>query len=279
MKMKAVEKLAAFFICIFASIKTLNSMKFFKYQGTGNDFVMIDNREETFDKNQPLIQQLCDRRFGIGGDGLILLENDASLDFKMVYYNADGNESTMCGNGGRCIVAFAHFLGLFETSTQFRAIDGVHEAEVHQNIIKLKMSPVENLTSHGEDTILNTGSPHYVRFLDHVATLDVFNEGKKIRNSQDFLKEGINVNFVSLLPDNKLFVRTYERGVEDETYSCGTGVTAAALTFMKNHNQKEVDIKVLGGQLKVYAEKNGSGFNNIWLEGPAELVFTGNINL
>lgn len=254
-------------------------MKFYKYQGTGNDFVMIDNRNDNFPKdNTKLIKHLCDRRFGIGGDGLILLENDDFSDFKMLYHNADGNESTMCGNGGRCIVAFAHFLDIFEDKTSFSAIDGLHEAEFKNGIVKLKMIDVEGIKILNNAYEINTGSPHYVQYVEDVENYDVYHNGNKIRNSHTYKEEGINVNFVSELPNDKLFVRTYERGVEDETYSCGTGVTAAALTFMQNKHLNSVRVKVLGGELKVYAKFTEANISNIWLEGPAKQVFTGNID-
>lgn len=254
-------------------------MKFYKYQGTGNDFILIDNRNLQFFKDTKLINHLCDRRFGIGADGLILLEKDDHTDFRMVYYNADGNESTMCGNGGRCIIHFAHFLGIIKNSTKFVAIDGLHEGKIENSlVVKLKMGDVQAISNEADYSVLNTGSPHFVRFVKDVENIDVFAEGRKIRNSEKFVKEGINVNFVEQTSDNSLFIRTYERGVEDETYSCGTGATAAALTFMQNHHQKEVDIKVLGGNLKVYAELKDHGFINVWLEGPAQQVFTGTID-
>ena len=256
-----------------------NSLEFFKYQGTGNDFVMIDNRDLQFPKDKEIIEKLCDRRFGIGGDGLILLENDPTEDFKMVYYNSDGNESTMCGNGGRCIVAFAHFLDVFEDKTTFEAIDGKHEAEIQNGIIKLKMIDVNNIKNIDNDFELNTGSPHYVKFVEMLKDYKVFENGNKIRNSASYCEEGINVNFVEELAEKEIFVRTYERGVEDETFSCGTGVTAAALVYLKGKNQPSVQVKVLGGNLKVYAEQDGETFKNIWLEGPAKQVFKGKINL
>ena len=252
-------------------------MEFYKYQGTGNDFVMIDNRDEEFPKAKEFIRQLCDRRFGIGGDGLILLENDPAADFKMVYYNSDGNESSMCGNGGRCIVAFAHFLDIFEDKTQFEAIDGLHEAEIHNGIIKLKMIDVDSIKNINGDFELNTGSPHYVTFVESVENYKVFENGNKIRNSASYCQEGINVNFVEEISENEIFVRTYERGVENETFSCGTGATAAALVFLKDKEQPSVKVKVLGGNLKVYAERDGEGFENIWLEGPATQVYKGKI--
>lgn len=250
-------------------------MKFYKYQGTGNDFVMIDNRDLQFLKDKNHIEKLCDRRFGIGGDGLILLENDEKSDFKMVYYNSDGNESTMCGNGGRCIVAFAHFLDIFEEKTQFVAIDGLHDAEIKNGIVKLKMIDVETINQDNENFVLDTGSPHFVKFVSDIENFDVYNNGHAIRNSEAYKKEGINVNFVEKISENEIFVRTYERGVEDETYSCGTGVTAASLVFLKDKNQNSVNVKVLGGNLKVYAEQYGNSFKNVWLEGPAKQVFRG----
>lgn len=254
-------------------------MEFYKYQGTGNDFILIDNRDQQFPKDQPIIERLCDRRFGIGGDGLILLEHDNASDFRMVYYNSDGNESTMCGNGGRCIVAFAHFLNVFDKETSFNAIDGLHEAEIDGNIVKLKMINVSEINKDGSNFVLNTGSPHFVQYVSDLKNLDVYKEGYAVRNSDTYKKEGINVNFVEKTGNSDLFVRTYERGVEDETFSCGTGATAAALSLMSEENTNEVDIQVLGGKLKVYAEKEGDAFKNIWLEGPADQVFKGKISL
>ena len=254
-------------------------MEFYKYQGTGNDFVMIDNRDLSFPKEQRLIEQICNRRFGVGGDGLILLEKDENTDFKMVYYNSDGNESTMCGNGGRCIVAFAHFLNIFQQKTTFTAVDGLHEAEINQGVVKLKMIDVENINTDGDCFMLNTGSPHFVKYVERVEVYNVYQNGYDIRNSANYKKEGINVNFVEQIRDNKIFVRTYERGVEAETLSCGTGVTASAITFMKDRNISSVVVKTLGGNLKVYAEKREGIFRNVWLEGPAKQVFKGNIKI
>ncbi len=257
----------------------MTTIEFYKYQGTGNDFVMIDNRDLTFPKQQNIIAQLCDRRFGIGADGLILLETDPETDFKMVYYNADGNESTMCGNGGRCLVAFANFLKVFDKQCTFNAIDGLHEAEINNRLVKLKMIDVESISKDGEDSVLNTGSPHFVKYVEDVEHFEVYQQGKSIRNSERYHKEGINVNFVEAISDDEIFVRTYERGVEDETYSCGTGATASALTFLQDKNKEMVKVKVLGGNLKIYAEQHGNTFRNIWLEGPAQQVFKGFINI
>lgn len=255
------------------------TIEFYKYQGTGNDFVMIDNRDLQFPKEKELIERLCDRRFGIGGDGLILLEDDENSDFRMVYYNSDGNESTMCGNGGRCIVAFAHFLDIFENTATFEAVDGLHEAEIHNGIVKLKMIDVAGINKDGDHSVLNTGSPHFVQYVEDLEHFKVYDQGNKIRNSATYRNEGINVNFVEETGDHEIFVRTYERGVEDETFSCGTGATAAALVYLKDRDENMVNVKVLGGNLKVYAEQHGGSFTEVWLEGPAKQVFRGKIDL
>lgn len=254
-------------------------LTFYKYHGTGNDFVLIDNREQTFTPDQYTVEKLCDRRFGIGGDGLILLEKAPDADFKMVYFNSDGNQSTMCGNGGRCLVAFAHFLGLFDERTTFTAIDGLHEAFYRDGIVKLKMIDVSTPARDNENFVLNTGSPHFVQFVEDVESYKVYENGNKIRNSATYEAEGINVNFVSALQDDEIFVRTYERGVEDETWSCGTGATASALVQMAKTGAKEVKVKVLGGNLKVYATRGRDGFTDVWLEGPAIQVFKGQLDL
>ena len=255
------------------------TIEFYKYQGTGNDFVMIDNRDLQFPKEKELIEKLCDRRFGIGGDGLILLEDDENSDFRMVYYNSDGKESTMCGNGGRCIVAFAHFLDIFENTATFEAVDGLHEAEIHNGIVKLKMIDVAGINKDGDHSVLNTGSPHFVQYVEDLEHFKVYDQGNKIRNSATYTNEGINVNFVEEMGDHEIFVRTYERGVEDETFSCGTGATAAALVYLKDRDENMVNVKVLGGNLKVYAEKHSGSFTEVWLEGPAQQVFRGKIDL
>ncbi len=256
-------------------------MDFYKYQGTGNDFIIIDNRALIFNRaDNTLVAKLCDRRFGIGADGLMLLQTKEGFDFEMVYYNSDGKESSMCGNGGRCIVEFARTLGLVNENAHFVAIDGEHEAIVKQGFITLKMKDVNGIELNSEFSFLNTGSPHYVKFIDDVATYNVGEEGEKIRNSNRFKNDGTNVNFIEKQDDN-LFVRTYERGVEAETFSCGTGVTAAALVAaIKNISTalNYCDIKTLGGNLKVKFKKHAdNSFTDIWLQGPATFVFKGEI--
>ena len=253
-------------------------MQFTKYQGTGNDFVIIDDRNAKFPINDTaLIAQMCDRKFGIGADGLILLHNHADYDFQMIYFNADGRESSMCGNGGRCIVAFAYQLQLIDNQTTFLAIDGKHEARIVGKTVELKMCDVSQTNSGEGFYTLDTGSPHYIKFVDSVAEVDVFTEGKTIRNSPPFKAEGINVNFVENTA-NGIRVATYERGVEDETLSCGTGVTAAALAYYLQNGYSAghaIPVETKGGNLEVRFQPSDEGFSEIWLCGAAERVFEG----
>lgn len=254
---------------------------FYKYQGTGNDFVIIDNRKGEIELTKKQVKFLCDRKFGIGADGLMLLNTKQGYDFEMKYYNSDGRESTMCGNGGRCLVKFAYEIGIKKTDYKFVAIDGEHEADIDEdNWINLKMQDVSQVERKWETAILNTGSPHFIKPVNNIKGLDVYAEGRDIRYSRQFEKEGINVNFVEQ-EDDHIFVRTYERGVEDETLSCGTGVTAAALICA--HNDKgfnRVEVETLGGRLAVEFDKiDEQHFTNIWLCGPAVFVFKGETEL
>lgn len=258
-------------------------LKFYKYQGTGNDFVMIDNRQNFFPKNNTkLIERLCDRRFGVGADGLILLENDNSTDFRMVYYNSDGNESSMCGNGGRCLVAFAKSLNVIQDRATFIATDGLHHATIDETgIVTLQMKDVDALKIDTEYVFLNTGSPHHVTLVNDLEHYDVKENGAEIRYSDLYRKEGSNVNFVNQISENHFRLRTYERGVEDETLSCGTGATATAIAMnvIGKTNSDVIDIDVEGGTLKVTFTKSNKGFENVFLIGPANFVFEGEIEL
>ncbi|MBI9037185.1 MAG: diaminopimelate epimerase [Bacteroidales bacterium] len=254
-------------------------LKFSKYHGTGNDFIIIDNRNIELNPKKEWIEKICNRRFGIGADGLMLLEKSRDFDFSMKYYNADGNEGTMCGNGGRCIVAFASSLGIIKKIAKFTAIDGKHSAEIIDNntnefIVDLKMQDVQDIKICDDHYFINTGSPHYVSFVENLEKFDVFNEGRKIRLSKEFAPDGTNVNFVEIKGEN-IFVRTYERGVEDETYSCGTGVTASAIAFYLRENKVVNNILTRGGKLSVKFEKEGNSFTKIHLIGPTNFVFIG----
>lgn len=254
-------------------------LQFFKYQGTGNDFVVMDNRQHTFPKNNTtLVAHLCDRRFGIGADGLLLLENDKMSDFRMVYFNADGAEGSMCGNGGRCLVAFANHLGVVGNDAVFNAVDGLHHAHVDGNIVNLKMVDVDEVHEKGNYSFLNTGSPHHVQLVKDLEHFDVYKEGKKLRYGL-YGQSGSNINFVEQLNDDTFWVRTYERGVEDETLSCGTGVTAVALAMHNSGktNVKNVNIKTRGGDLTISFEEQGGKYSNVFLKGPADQVFKGEV--
>lgn len=257
---------------------------FYKYQGTGNDFILADNRQGAYNgMTREQIHRLCDRRFGVGADGLMLLNDKTGFDFEMKYYNADGREGSMCGNGGRCMVKFAYHLGIHRTMYRFLASDGVHEAEIDTDgIVSLKMKDVKNIRRFQNDFVLDTGSPHYVKMVNNVMEYDVYRKGYEIRHSKEFEDEGINVNFVEQMEDtDKITVRTFERGVEDETFSCGTGVTASALICFHNENGfNEVEVKTLGGTIRVkYDRLDDNRYENIWLCGPAERVFEGTVEV
>jgi len=269
------------FIRTFVFNFTKMQLTFYKYQGTGNDFVMIDNRDGSFPKdNIDLVEKLCDRRFGIGGDGLILLENDDETDFRMVYYNSDGNPSSMCGNGGRCIVAFAKSLGIIQNETTFTATDGLHNATIAPSgIISLQMKDVDTIDINAEFVFLDTGSPHHVQMEDDLATLDVKTLGAQIRYSDLYGKVGSNVNFVHQENDDTFSLRTYERGVEDETLSCGTGATAAAIAMhaIGKTKSETIHLNVEGGKLDVSFHVGHNKFTDVFLIGPAEFVFKGTV--
>ena len=256
-------------------------IQFSKYQGTGNDFVIIDNRDGNIVLSNAQIAFLCDRRFGVGSDGLIMLGTANNYDFSMAYYNADGTEGSMCGNGGRCLVQYAHDHGIVKEHYLFIAIDGPHEAKIESNgWIHLKMSDVNAVETGENFFVTNTGSPHYVQLVKDIKHFDVFAKGKAIRYNERFKTEGVNVNFIEF-HDDHLFVRTYERGVENETYSCGTGVTASAITTHLNKlGEHSVSIKTIGGDLAVsFNNKGGGHFNDIWLQGPGTFVYSASINL
>ncbi len=253
---------------------------FQKYEATGNDFVIIDNREGKYSFSVPQIKKICDRKFGIGADGLLLIENHPDLDFNLVYYNSDGSPS-LCGNGSRAAVKMAYSLGMISDHTSFNAYDGSHEADLlSTQIVQLKMNDVKDVKKIGNDLFINTGSPHLIQVVSETKNFPVVEEGRKIRYSEPFQPSGTNANFIQLLPNNTVYVRTYERGVEDETLSCGTGVTAAALasSFLGYHSP--VSIQTLGGMLSVEFKSSQDGsFTDVYLIGPAKKVFEGILEL
>jgi diaminopimelate epimerase len=256
-------------------------LHFYKYQGTGNDFVILDNRKRNIELSKEQVASLCDRHFGIGADGLMLLNEHPSYDFEMIYYNADGAPGTMCGNGGRCLTKFAYDKGIQPNKYSFIASDGEHEAVIDANgWVHLKMIDVHEISKLNEATVLNTGSPHFIKPVSDLSNYDVFTEGKNIRYNNTYNEKGINVNFVEWSGD-VLFVRTYERGVENETFSCGTGVTAAAIAMSSDaYGVHETKIRTLGGSLLIKFNKiDAQHFTDVWLCGPASFVYDGQITI
>jgi diaminopimelate epimerase len=273
-----IDSITQVFLNYFCRMK----LHFFKYQGCGNDFVILDNRKNEIRLNQQQVEKICDRHFGIGADGLMLLQEEKGYDFRMVYYNSDGNISTLCGNGSRCITAFAQRLGIIKNKAHFLAADGDHHSEINGEEIALAMNDVPAIEDRKDFLFLNTGSPHVVKWVTDVKNFDVFTEGKRIRKSEPFKsKGGTNVNFAEQIPGG-IFVRTYERGVENETLSCGTGVTASALVagFLgRSTSGTSCTVKTPGGDFTVTFQKKDSGFTDIWLKGPATFVFEGALSL
>ncbi|MCB2221902.1 MAG: diaminopimelate epimerase [Bacteroidetes bacterium] len=260
-------------------------LHFSKYHGTGNDFIIIDNRNNEVNLTKQEIKWLCDRHLGIGADGLMLLFHTIPFDFEMKYFNADGGEGTMCGNGGRCIVAYAHHLGMSDQRAHFLTIDGEHHGEIleqkdHISMIKVTLQDIHQIERNQNDYIINTGSPHYVKFVNSLEGMDIFNRGKEIRWDERFQPEGLNVNFVVSKAEN-LIVRTFERGVENITLSCGTGVTAAAVAadLKSNGTRNQYQIETLGGELMVRFEKQHNVYKNVSLTGPVKHVFDGSIEI
>jgi diaminopimelate epimerase len=256
------------------------SIHFYKYQANGNDFVVIDNRKAGLSLSPEQIVRICDRRFGIGADGVMLIENHPSLHFDLQYFNSDGSQS-LCGNGSRAAMQFASHLGLVNGKATFNAYDGPHDAEIlASGVVRLRMNNVTEVKMIGDDYFINTGSPHYIKAVTNIQDYPVFEEGKTIRYSTDFKPGGTNVNFVELRDNNSIFVRTYERGVENETLACGTGVTAAALAMSAKGYKSPISIKTLGGYLSVeFKSGQGGTFHDIFLIGPAKMVFEGHLEL
>jgi len=260
-------------------------MHFYKFHGNGNDFILIDNRNDEFNLDTLRINALCNRYLGVGADGLMLLSASEDYDFEMIYYNADGKLGSMCGNGGRCIAAFANMLGVCDNKMTFMASDGLHDAviENHTNAssdwdVSIQLSDVVDIKSESDYYYLDTGSPHYIKFVNNVNKVDVPIEGKEIRDSELFQPDGTNVNFVELGRD-EIFVRTFERGVEAETLSCGTGVTASAIAAFLHTGTNYKTIRTKGGDFSVSFDSDDINISNIWLRGAAKLVYEGDINI
>lgn len=257
------------------------TITFHKYQATGNDFIVIDNRENIFPKeNLSLVEKLCHRKFGIGSDGLILIEEHSEVDFNMVFFNPDGSQS-LCGNGSRCAVNFARSIGMItDTETNFMAYDGLHSATIADDLVNLSMNNVQNVSQSADGIFVDTGSPHFVKFVEDVHEVEIIPEGSVIRYSETYKPAGTNVNFVQQLGDHQIFVRTYERGVENETFSCGTGVTGAAIAASTLGIKTPIEVTTKGGELTVnYTRKENGSFENIWLCGPAKMVYAGSIDI
>ena len=255
-------------------------IRFDKYQGAGNDFIIIDDFNNKYSKLS--IQQLskmCDRKTGIGADGVIILVASQSTDFEMKYYNCDGKLSSLCGNGARCAVSYAHKSKMIGKKTKFDAIDGIHEASLlSKDKVRIGFNDVKNFLKHNDSFVTNTGSPHYIKIVDNVYEIDVKKQGSAIRYSKDFASEGINVNFLQKKNNSNFLIRTYERGVEDETLACGTGAVAAAIILHhvgETSGNTNLDIDTLGGSLKVDFNFHNDTYKNIFLEGPANYVFSG----
>jgi diaminopimelate epimerase len=257
-------------------------VQFSKYQGAGNDFIMLDNRDGRYDcLTFDDIRFLCHRKFGIGADGLIKINSIKDFDFEADYYNADGSKS-FCGNGGRCAVAFTKKLAIIGDETTFLGYDGLHKASIVDGLIQLEMMDVTEIQQTNNDYVIYTGSPHYIHFVESNATFDIYDYGKSIRYNETYKQEGINVNSVQVLGSNELSVRTYERGVENETLACGTGVTAAAIAYAHQQQltgEQIIKIQVLGGELSVRFAIDEGIFSNVWLIGPGTHVFSGEIRL
>ena len=256
-------------------------INFDKYHGCGNDFIIINNLSNTFPKDsENQIKKICNRRFGIGADGLILINYNDKFPFEMIYYNSDGKISTMCGNGGRCVMHYCYSNDIIDNKSEFLACDGIHYGIVNDNYVKVSMSEVDGYEKYNDYLFLNTGSPHLVKFVDDVSSLDLINISRNIQKSNRF-DNGVNVNLVSRKNDNLYQIRTYERGVEDETLSCGTGAVASALALniLSLINSKTVNLDTKGGLLTVDFNKSNSKYTDIHLSGKVKKVFTGILEL
>ena len=259
-------------------------IKFDKYQGAGNDFIIIDNRDKKYSVLKTgQLKALCNRYTGIGSDGVILIQDTKDADFEMHYFNSDGNSGSLCGNGGRCSVAFAKRHQMINNKTKFKVNDGFHHAHLlSANEIRLQMQDVSSIDHYGESFFVDTGSPHYVKIVNNISSINVKKEGADIRYSDFFMPNGVNVNFLEKKNNSYFLIRTYERGVEDETLACGTGAVAGALIMFhsgETEGETQIELEAIGGNLKVSFDNSNEGYQNIYLEGPATFVYSGSINI
>ena len=261
----------------------MRTIHFYKWQGAGNDFILLDGRNGLdIETNPNIINRLCNRHFGIGADGLMVMSLIHGFDFRMTYYNSDGYEADMCGNGARCIVGLAAQLGVFQKEATFLARDGRHTGVLLPGgACKVSIRNVAQSETVGQGYFLNTGVPHLVVFIDRIDSVDVERDGSKLRFDSQFGPDGTNVNFVQLASSH-LMIRTFERGVEAETLACGTGVVASAIAASLKDPQyaSPVTCKARGGTLSVsFQPEANQSFSNVWLEGPAREVFQGDIEI
>lgn len=265
-------------------------IEFYKLSGSGNDFIFIDNMDGALQVGDlaSFAKTLCERKVSVGADGLIVLEPSATVDFRWRFFNADGSEAEMCGNGGRCAARFAFFKGIAGERMSFETIAGIIDAEVNGDVAKIHLTSPHSLVTDdqikaGGSNIavhsINTGVPHVVHFIENIEQFDVFNIGREIRRHEHYFPAGANANFVFVVDDHTLRVRTYERGVEDETLACGTGCVASALiAARKGFVQSPVDVHVKSGEiLKIYFKQTSNGFTDVYLEGKATVVYQGNL--
>ena len=254
-------------------------IKFSKYHGAGNDFVMINAIKNHVVLTDEEVKAICDRRTGVGADGLIMVLPSEKYAFRMKYYNCDGHESTFCGNGGRCIAAFACEEGMCPQHLEYEAVDGIHKALLTKNsdnefMVSITMRDIESYDLTDLRLLINTGSPHYVTRIGSLKDFDVRKYGAEIRNDKSISADGVNVDFMEII-DNQYYIRTFERGVEDETLACGTGVTASAIAAGLWYGGDNIDIKTTLATLNVRFKKSGNSIKDIVLSGPATHVFDG----
>ena len=257
-------------------------ISFSKYNGAGNDFIVIDNRYNKLSLTKSQIFKLCNRNVGIGADGIISIENSDKTDFEILHYTSDGTLGSLCGNGSRCAVSFAYRNKIINKETRFEAFDGSHKAEIiNDELIIMQMKLNSKIIENEYGVWLDTGSPHLIVEANNTDIIDVKNAGQSIRYNDFYKEEGVNVNFVEKVSDDVFKIRTYERGVEDETKACGTGSTASAIcmNYLGRTKSNEIKMKCQGGDLNIKFINTDDEFSNISITGPAKFVFEGVIEI